>query len=101
MFQNIVGIVVLACCAYWFWTGPYQNMNNVSYEDQLKTNSEDMARCMRSRKYLSNSGASQSVRPEQLCAEKYNLYEEDGRWHRYNDTRPLALVTPYTGASTA
>lgn len=88
MFGRLIPLLLVGAAAYWYWTGPYQESKNPSYEQKLRQNEENLGRCMRAESYA--AGATGEVRrdPEIHCAEQYNLYREDGRWHSYDDVRP-------------
>ncbi|MEZ5571136.1 MAG: hypothetical protein R3E64_03845 [Halioglobus sp.] len=90
MLQRFVVLAVVVAAAYWYWTGPMQHKKHPDYEATLQQNAQKMAECKRAAAYkLGATGiGSGSEVAEQACAEKYNLYEEDGRWHSYNLTRP-------------
>jgi len=88
--QRIILLAVIIGAAYWYWSGPYQEKINPSYEATLKLNDENMALCMRGAAYnhgATGTGLDSSGAREQ-CAEKYNLYESDGHWHSYDAIRP-------------
>jgi len=90
MLERIVVIAVLAGAAYWYWSGPYQEKNQPDYEAMLRQNEAHMSECMRAGNYklgATGSGPGPEL-IEQQCAEKYNLYQEDGRWHSYSRARP-------------
>ena len=90
MFERIILLAAVIGAAYWYWSGPYQDKINPSYEAVLKTNAEDMALCMRGAAYKlgATGGGSDSTLAEQECAKQYNLYKYEGRWHRYDMKRP-------------
>ena len=90
MIGRIFSIAAIFAAGYWYWSGPYQAKTNPSYEALLKKHSEDMALCMRGAAYqlgATGSGTG-SEAAEENCAEKYNLYEYEGRWHSYDVKRP-------------
>jgi hypothetical protein len=90
MIGRIFSIAVILAAGYWYWTGPYQAKTNPSYEALLKKNSEDMALCTRGAAYqlgATGSGTGPEAAKEN-CAEKYKLYEYEGRWHSYDVKRP-------------
>ena len=51
MIQRLLFITIIAGGAYWYWTGPYQERVNPTYEQQLLKNSDAMAGCMRAEAY--------------------------------------------------
>lgn len=90
MLERIVVIAVIVGAIYWYWSGPYQQTHNPGYEATLQQNETNMAECTRAGNYklgATGSGPGPEL-IEQQCAEKYNLYEEDGRWHSYDRARP-------------
>ena len=89
MLERFILLAAIIGAAYWYWSGPYQERVNPSYEAMLKKNSEDMAECMRGAAYkLGATGVGAGPdSAEQACAKKYNLYQYEGRWHRYDMTR--------------
>ena len=90
MLQRIVVLAVIVAAMYWYWTGPYQQKNHPDYEATLQQNAEKMSECKRAAAYklgATGTGAGPES-AEQACAQKYNLYEEDGRWQSYNVHRP-------------
>jgi hypothetical protein len=90
VFERILLLAAIIGACYWYWSGPYQARTNPSYEALLKKNSEDMDLCTRGAAYqlgATGSGSGAEI-AEQNCAEKYNLYEYEGRWHSYGVKRP-------------
>lgn len=90
MLERIVVIAVLAGAIYWYWSGPYQQKHNPTYEMLVRQNDENMAECVRTGNYklgATGSGPGPEL-IEQQCAEKYNVYREEGHWHSYDRARP-------------
>lgn len=87
MLGRIFSIVVIVGAAYWYWSGPYQERINPSYETQLKKNAENMRLCMRGIAYKAGSTGFGSADGEESCAKKYNVYKKDGKWHSYDKNR--------------
>lgn len=90
MSQRIILIITVIGAAYWYWSGPYREKSNPSYEATLKQNGEGMAQCIRAAAYnrgATGTGPGASAAREQ-CAKQYNLYESEGHWHSYNSIRP-------------
>lgn len=90
MLQRILPFLVIIGAAYWYWSGPYQEKSNPSYEATVKQNDKAMAQCIRAAAYKRGStgtGLGSSAAREQ-CAKQYNLYELEGHWHSYDSTRP-------------
>lgn len=88
MLGRIFSIAVVIAAAYWYWTGPYQDRTNPSYEQRLQQHAEDMALCMRGAAYKAGATGDGSGDAEESCARRYNLYQHEGRWHSYDEKRP-------------
>lgn len=90
MIGKIFSIAVIVAAAYWYWSGPYQDRTNPSYEQRLQKHAEDMALCTRGAAYrLGATGEGQGATgSEEECAQRYNLYLHEGRWHSYDEKRP-------------
>lgn len=80
----------IVATGYWYWSGPWQEKVNPSYETILEQNEENMKLCMRGAAFeLGATGFGSATEVAQAeCAEKYNLYEADDRWHRHDIPRP-------------
>lgn len=89
MLQRIIVLAALIGSAYWYWSGPYQEKTNPSYEAILKQNEENMGKCLRGAAYkIGATGTGlDSSEAELQCAENYNVYELDGHWHSYDAIR--------------
>ena len=89
MIQRILAIAVFAGAVYWYWSGPYQARVNPTYQQQLKKNNEEMAGCIRAEAFqLGATGRGLGEeQARQMCAKKFNVYEEDGNWHSYDALR--------------
>ena len=90
MLKSLIVIAIIAGAAYWYWTGPYREKHHPDYATILQQNDENMAECVRAGSYklgATGSGPGPEL-TQQQCAEKYNLYEEDGHWHSYDRARP-------------
>ena len=80
-------LVVVAAVAYWYWSGPYQERVNPSYQQKLRKNSEAMSDCVARKHYAATRSATNPGNLEELCAQELNLYEADGQWHSYDEVR--------------
>lgn len=91
--STIIRIVIfgaIVATIYWYWSGPWQERINPSYEAILEENEEKLDLCMRGAAYqqgATGTGPGADIARER-CAEELNLYEENGRWHRHDIARP-------------
>ena len=87
---RIITFGAIIAAIYWYWSGPWQARVNPSYEAMLEENAENMRLCMRAAAFelgATGTGTAAGVARDQ-CAEKYNLYELDGQWHRHDIPPP-------------
>lgn len=87
---RLVSFLAIVGAGYWYWSGPYQEKINPSYETVLKRNDENMAECIRAAAYqfgATGSGSGPEVATRK-CAEKFDVYKSDGRWHSHDAIRP-------------
>ena len=88
MIGKLFTLAFIIGAIYWYYTGPYQDRVNPSYETKLENYAEEMRLCIRGLNYKSGStGEVQSGTPEDICASQNNLYRKDGKWHSYDDVR--------------
>lgn len=90
MLQRITMFIAIVAVAYWYWSGPYQEKTHPSYDTILEENDRKMAECTRAAAYAfgaTGKGVNVDAARAQ-CAEEFNLYEADGRWHSYDRARP-------------
>lgn len=87
MIGKLFTVAVLIAACYWYYTGPYQERVNPSYETKLKKYQEQMKECIRGLNFKAGATGEGTGNPEEECANKYNLYLKDGQWHSYEDTR--------------
>lgn len=85
MFTKLVVVLALFAAAYWYWSGPYQQGQLSSEAKQLQLNARNMKKCMREEASMGAAAGMAGVGgiagdPEKLCAQKYNLYQQDGQW---------------------
>ena len=91
MLLRLIVLVFIAMLAYWFWSGPYQDLTTESYEARLLKNTKIMRRCLSSKEYYAGAtGGSTDTAAEQeaQCAEKHGLYQHRGRWRNFKTKRP-------------
>ena len=88
--DKLIVIAALVGAAYWYWSGPYQDRVNPSYETILTTNAQNMNECTRAEAYKrgATGGGLAPEAAQAMCAEQFNLYEHNGQWHRYDMQRP-------------
>jgi hypothetical protein len=81
VFGRLLAIAIIIAAGYWYWSGPYQNQHNPDARQKLQQNIEKMRECVRGMNYkLGATGIGQGD-PEQICAERFNLYLYEGEWH--------------------
>lgn len=86
-------ILAIIGFGYWYWSGPYQRATPTSEAARLKENAVTMQRCINQEQRMQSTGGLAGVADvgssgedaERLCAEKNNLYKQDGNWHRRKD----------------
>ena len=86
---KLVMILALIGFAYWYWSGPYQKSTPTLEADRLKDNAVTMQRCINQEQRMQSTGGlagladvgGTGVDAESLCAEKNNLYKQDGNWY--------------------
>jgi hypothetical protein len=88
MLQRILTVALLLGVGYWYWSGPYQQRVNPGYEQKLRANAENMRQCIRGANYRLGATGTGEGNPEERCAAKFNVYQQDGQWHSYDDVRP-------------
>jgi hypothetical protein len=80
MFGRILTAALLLAAGYWYWSGPYQRTHNPDADRQLQQAIENMRECVRGRNYRVGATGVSEGDPEELCAEKFNLYRYEGEW---------------------
>lgn len=85
MFGRLLTIAVLVAAAYWYWSGPYQQQRHPDAEHRLKADLENMRQCVRGLNYKVGATGIGEGNPEEICAEKFNLYYYEGEWRSNND----------------
>jgi hypothetical protein len=76
-FLAIIGI------AYWYWSGPHQYSAETSPIDDPKKNAQIIAECVAHGDYeQADSYKGSGENPEDICADKNNLYRTYGEWRR-------------------
>lgn len=86
---KLVLILAIVGLAYWYWSGPYQRSTEASEADRVKENAVIMQRCINEEQRMQSTGGlagvaevgSTGADAERVCAEKNNLYEQDGNWY--------------------
>ena len=86
MLQRIIPFILIGGVIYWYWSGPYQEKVNPSYEAILERNDKEMAECIRAATYkrgATGEGLGASAASAK-CAEDLNVYESEGHWYSYD-----------------
>ena len=86
--KNLLSLAMLAAIGYWYWSGPFQDQKQPSFEQKMELYDKHMASCLRGSAYASGAGHNIKGSPEKRCAKKYNLYLDQGKWYSYDDVRP-------------
>ena len=79
---------MVAAVGYWYWSGPYRERVNPTYEQKLLQNAEAMRDCIYRKKYAASRTLKDAGDTEATCSKQLNLYQSDGHWHSYDDVRP-------------
>lgn len=81
-------LAVMIAAGVWFWMQE-EEKGPSKEEIQIQKNARLIKDCMRRESTLNAAAQkagddSVAVDSRALCAEKYNLYYDDGQWHRLN-----------------
>jgi hypothetical protein len=88
MLQRILTLAIVAALGYWYWSGPYKERVNPSYEQKLRHNAKAMRDCIYRKNYAANRTTSIVGDLQETCMQELNLYQsDDGQWHSYDDVR--------------
>jgi hypothetical protein len=87
MVGRILMLAIVIALGYWYWTGPYQERSNPTYEQKLRQNARAMSDCIARKHYADTRMVSSGGDLEERCMRELKLYEEDGQWHSYDDVR--------------
>ena len=85
MFGRLLTIAILIAAAYWYWSGPYQQQRNPDASHKLEADLEKMRQCVRGMNYKVGATGIAEGNPEEICAEKFNLYYYEGEWRHNSD----------------
>jgi hypothetical protein len=85
MLGKIILLLAVVAAGYWYWTGPYQQGRQSSAEERLQENARIMERCMHRESSMNTAAGMAGVGDiaddgNKLCAEKYDLYFDEGQW---------------------
>lgn len=80
MIGRLLTIAILVGAGYWYWSGPYQRKHNPDADQQLREAIEGMRECIRGQNYKAGATGVSEGDPEQICADKFNLYFYEGEW---------------------
>jgi len=86
MLSRLAMLAVIAAGIYWYYTGPYQDQARKAAGLDLTENAKIMKRCIDAEKVAQGTGLIHGT-PEEVCAKKYDLYFEDGKWYSYKTAR--------------
>ena len=86
-------ILAIMGLAYWYWSGPYQKSTPALEADRLQDNAVIMQQCINQEQRMQSTGGlagladvgGGGVDAEKPCAEKNNLYKQDGNWYSRKD----------------
>ncbi len=89
---KIIVIIAIIAAGYWYWTGPYQQTEEQTYQAYLDDNAKTMKRCMGKQSSIAGAAGLAGVGgmaedSETFCAEENNLVLHDGQWHSKNEVR--------------
>ena len=90
---KLIFYLAIAGLAYWYWSGPYQASKDTKEIDVLRENAAIMQRCIKQEERMQAAGGLAGVADvgdsgkdaERLCAQKNNLYLQDGEWRNKED----------------
>jgi hypothetical protein len=90
---KLVILLAIIGLAYWFWSGRDQETTQTLEAERLQDNAVIMQRCIKEEERMQASGGvaglgdvgSAGADAESVCAEKNNLYLQDGKWHSRGD----------------
>lgn len=86
MLARIITLAIVLGGAWWYYNGPWKEQSNPGYDKRLETLQEQMALCIRGKQYRAGSTGENVGIPEDVCAEKLEVYMTDkGLWHRYDE----------------
>jgi hypothetical protein len=86
-------VLAIVGLGYWYWSGSSRQSAQTSEAERLQENAVIMQRCIREEERMQAAGGmaglgdvgSTGVEAERVCAEKNNLYLQDGKWHSRQD----------------
>jgi len=84
---RLLTIAMLIAAGYWYWSGPYQSQHHPDASEKLHKNIESMRDCIRGMNYKVGATGISAGDPEQICAEKFNLYLYEGQWRSTDELR--------------
>jgi len=85
VFGRLLTIAILVAAGYWYWSGPYQQQRNPDTAHKLEADLEKMRQCVRGMNYKVGATGIGEGNPEEICAEKFNLYYYEGEWRSNSD----------------
>ena len=77
-------VLVIIVIAYWYWSGANQYSAQTTSVDDPKKNAQIIADCIANGGGMAptDSYKGSQKRPEEICADKHNLYRSYTGWHR-------------------
>jgi hypothetical protein len=90
---RLIIFLAIAGIAYWYWSGQGDKSPESREDARLQANAALMHTCIRHEQRMDSAGAlggvadvgSSGQDAEKLCAQKNNLYLQDGEWHSRRD----------------
>ena len=91
MISKMVQYAAYAAAAWvlwWLWNGPIHDMNTISPQEKLAQWERAMKTCLKGEQYRLGATGSQRGGPEAVCADRLDLYLEDGVWYARGEPKP-------------
>lgn len=87
--KEIIILAVIAGGGYWVYENYFQGHRGSYQEAQWEKNTADMRKCIDreitvARLSVTSGVAADEGNAEAACADRLNLYREDGHWKRYD-----------------
>jgi hypothetical protein len=90
---RLIIFLAIAGIAWWYWSGQRSESPELREAARLQENAATMQTCIRQEQRMDSAGAlggvadvgSSGQDAEKLCAQKHNLFLQDGEWHSRRD----------------